>query len=211
MAKSRRMTRLGRRGGIVGGVARARALPAAERARIARTAARARWNSRALVIERAPRNRSELSAFVAHFGARVSRGASAGNLQDLALRAVTYSRQDSALARMLPVFLWRNREALDLDQLARKGRRLGEARALGYFLELAGTLGRDGRLRRAAARLRSRAYARRPEYLFVNAPRNPFEAMAAEQQTPAEARRWGLLTGTPADSFATYFLKARDL
>src|SRR5262249_14660030 len=126
MAKSRRMTRLGRRGGMRGGAARARALSAQERAKIARTAARARWSRPALVIDRAPRDHGELSALVAHYGARVARGIPGSNLQDIVLRAVISSRRDPALARMLPVFLWRTRDVLDLDELIRKAHKRGE-------------------------------------------------------------------------------------
>jgi len=50
-----------------------------------------------------------------------------------------------------------------------------------------------------------------PTHFFEKAATNPFEAMAAEERTPREARRWGILTGTPTESFATYFEKVRDL
>jgi hypothetical protein len=77
-------------------------------------------------------------------------------------------------------------------------------------LELAATLGGSRKLGSAARRLRPNSQPR-PAFFFEAAARNPFEALAAEERTPQEARRWGLLTGTPTDSFASYFEKVRDL
>src|SRR5688572_17523084 len=129
------MSALGRRGGLRGGHARARALPPSERTAIARAAARARWSKPLLVIDRRPRDHGELTAFVAHYGARVARTTCSCSLEDVAIRAVRASRRDPALARMLPVFLWRVRNQLQLDKLAARGARAGVAAALGYFLE----------------------------------------------------------------------------
>jgi hypothetical protein len=162
------------------------------------------------VLDHAPRDHGELTAFVAHYGTRVTKGQPSCDLADVALRAVRSSRRDPALARMLPVFLWRARDALDLDALVVRAQRQRQSPGIGYFLELAGTLGGSRRLGSAARRLRPKSQPR-PALFFEAAARNPFEALAAEERTPPQARRWGLLTGTPTDSFTTYFEKVRNL
>jgi hypothetical protein len=205
------MSALGRHGGLRGGLARARALPRSQRVAIARQAARARWNKPLLVIDRCPRDHDELVAFVAHYGTRVARATARCSLENVALQALQASRRDPALARMLPVFLWRVRRKLDLEKLAARAARAGAAAALGYFLELTGQLGSGAGFDDAVATLRAHARPGRPAYFFDEIARNPFEAMAADERTPAEARAWGLLTGTPTESFATHFRKTAHL
>ena len=164
-----------------------------------------------LVIDRKPRNHGELLAFVAHYGAGVARTKVRCSLEDVALRAVLASRRDPSLARMLPVFLWRVRDELELDEMIAGSRRRGIARALGYFLDVTGSLGSWRGFDAAIAKLRKDARPNRPTYFFLETGRHPFEAMAAQERTPIEARRWGLLTGTPTESFATYFRKVARL
>src|SRR5205814_9977687 len=105
----KRMQSLGRKGGLAGGPARARALPPQRRVEIARRAARARW-SRVVQTGGRPISHYQLVSFVAHHGSAVARGPRASQLETLAVRALQASRRDSALARMLPVFFWRLRE-----------------------------------------------------------------------------------------------------
>src|SRR6185436_14021997 len=69
LTRSRRMAALGRRGGLLGGPARARALTPMRRATIARNAARSRW-SRPVLSED---GRLDLAALVAHGGSSVAR------------------------------------------------------------------------------------------------------------------------------------------
>src|SRR4051812_6891682 len=211
MAGSRKMKALGRRGGRAGGPARARALPASRRKAIARAAAKSRWAKPALVIDECPRDHGELLAFVAHYGAHVARSTARHDLEEIAVRAIEASRGDPALARMLPVFLWRIRASVDVDKLVARSRRRRLASALGYFLELTAHLGPWRGFDRATAKLRTDAKQKRPAYFFHETRKNPFEAMAAEERTPIEARRWGLLTGTPKESFETYFRKTSAL
>jgi hypothetical protein len=205
------MAILGRRGGLRGGAARARSLSPARKAAIAREAARVRWSKPALVIDRAPRGHGELLSFVAHYGSRVAKGTARPDLEAIALRAVVASRRDPALARMLPVFLWRVRDRLDLEKLTVAAKKRKSAPALGYFLEVTSKLGRWRGADQALATLRREAHPARPRYFFHETGRHPFAAMVARERTPPDARKWGLLTGTPTDSFETYFQKVRDL
>lgn len=205
------MKALGRRGGLVGGRARARALSRARRVAIAREAARSRWSQPALVIDRSPRDHGELLSFVAHYGSTVARTTTRCSVENVVVRALEAGRRDPALARMLPVLLWRARGTLDMRKLLARARKRGLAPALGYFLELTARLGSWRGFDAAVRQLRVHARPGAPEYYFHQTARNPFEAMAAEERTPVEARRWGLLTGTPTDSFESHFRKTAGL
>jgi hypothetical protein len=205
------MAALGRRGGLRGGVARARALSPARKAAIASQAARARWSKPALVIDRSPKDHGELLSFVAYYGSRVAKSTTSQDLEHIAVRAVAASRRDPAMARMLPVFLWRVRDELNLQKLTLEANKRKNGPALGYLMEVAAKLGGWKGVEVALAKLRSHAHPSRPEYFFHGTANHPFAAMVAEQRTPTEARKWGLLTGTPTDSFETYFQKVRDL
>jgi len=211
MARESKMALLGRRGGRRGGPARAAALTPARREEIARKAARTRWTRPVLVIDRLPRDHEELVSFVAHYGSRVSTTRIERGLEDVVLKAVKASRRDSALARMLPVFLWRARAGLELERLEKKVKSRSEAAALGYFLQLAARLGAFAGFDATVARLKSLACPRRLSFFFATTACNPFEAMIARERTPDEALEWGLLTGTPTDSFETYFRKVASL
>jgi hypothetical protein len=165
----------------------------------------------ALVPRRRPRNHAELVSFVAHHGALVGASTTRCSLEDVALRAVRASRHDTALARMLPVFLWRVRERLDLRKLTTAALLKGCAAPLGYFLELASKLGAVDTFKSALPALRAHAHPDTPTFFFPHTSRGPLESMAVDQMTPEDARRWGLLTGTPTDSFETYFRKVAHL
>lgn len=160
---------------------------------------------------RTPRQHDELLSFVAHFGARVTNAATRCNLENVVLRAVVASRRDPSLARMLPVFLFRVRDGLKLDELTAKAVARGCASRLGYFLEVASKVSSVRTFRPAMATLRQHAHANRPVFLFARTQSHPFEAMLAHENTPNDARRWGLLTSTPLDSFSSYFNKVANL
>ena len=150
-------------------------------------------------------------SFVAHYGAHVAKSTTRCSLEDVALRAVRASRRDTALARMLPVFLWRARGRLDLRKLTTKAVLKDCAAPLGYFLELASKLGSFTGFDGALAALRAHARPESPTYFFPHTSRGPLESTAVDEMTPEDARRWGLLTGTPTDSFESYFRKVAHL
>jgi hypothetical protein len=201
------MAALGRKGGLAGGPARARALSSGRRASIARSAARARW-SKPLLGTGDP---VDLQSFVAYCGSAVAPVAPPPRLEALVVRAVRASRRDSSLARMLPVFLWRQRKALDLSKLVMEAEKRRQGAALGFFLEAASKLGGRPVFDEALARLHRGRRAARPTYFFSGTASRPFERAAADHATPAVARRWGLLMNMPWDSFATYFGKVSRL
>jgi hypothetical protein len=201
------MRQLGRRGGLLGGRARAGALTPARRSAIARRAAQARWSKRLLV----PGQTADLASFVAHYGSAVASLPPPADLETLALRAVARSRRDSALARMLPVFMWRVRHELDLDRLVVVASRKGQAQELGFFLEAAARLGHSNTYDLALAQLRRSARGAKPRYFFHGTGTRPFERMAADVETPPLARQWGLLMNVGWDSFSSYFRKSARL
>ena len=149
--------------------------------------------------------------FVAHHGSVAATGDAVGDMEAIAVRAIKASRRDSAMARMLPVFLWRLRQRLDLARLVKAARRQGLAPALGFFLEVASILGEGSPFEEALTQLRPSAPPARPAYFFEGTSLRPFERAATDLNTPAEARRWGLLMNMPLDSFASYFRKVAAL
>lgn len=109
------------------------------------------------------------------------------------------------VARVLPVAFWRQRDKLDYERLERAATLRDERHTLGFYLELTGRLGGDRRLVRRASGLRDRRRtALRP---FFSDGRGAFARAAAEERSPALARRWGLLMNMELESFATAFRK----
>ena len=109
------------------------------------------------------------------------------------------------VARVLPVAFWRQRNTLDYERLQRAATLRDQRQALGFYLELTGQLGGDRRLVRRASRLRDRRRtALRP---FFSGGRGPFARAAAQERSPALARRWGFLMNMELESFATTFRK----
>lgn len=120
-------------------------------------------------------------------------------------RALVLSHSDPEMARVLPLVLWRQRADLDLELLADAATKLNERSTLGYFLELAGSLGKDRRLMEASKALVDRR-RRRPR-MFFSGPHGRRELAAAQERTPRVARRWGYLISTGVDSFKSVFDK----
>jgi hypothetical protein len=113
------------------------------------------------------------------------------------------SHGDAALARRLPLVLWRHRETLDHGRLVREAARRNERQALGFFLELAATLGGDPALAARARRLQdARRVRTRP---FFTRVRGPVATALAARRTPELARRWGFVLNMDLESFAAAF------
>jgi hypothetical protein len=109
------------------------------------------------------------------------------------------------VARVLPVAFWRQRDKLDYERLERAATLRDERQALGFYLELTGQLGGDRRLVRRASGLRDRRRtALRP---FFSGGRGSFARAAAQEKSPALARRWGFLMNMELESFSTTFRK----
>jgi hypothetical protein len=72
-------------------------------------------------------------------------------------------------------------------------------------LELAGRLGGDQHLVRAAHRLRDKR--RKRACMFFEGPRGPRSLAMTRRNTPKEALRWGYLMNMGIDSFRSTFEK----
>ncbi len=155
-------------------------------------------------IDRDERVREWLARAGAPLGAADVRGP-VPDVEESFAEALALSHRDPTVARVLPVVLWRQRHRLDFDRLRREATRRNEDQALGYFLELAGRLGNERGLVRAAAVLRDRR--RRKERMFFSGPHGPRALAATRRNTPSEARRWGFLMNMGLDSFRSTFDK----
>jgi hypothetical protein len=119
--------------------------------------------------------------------------------------ALSLSHRDATVARVLPLVLWLQRDHFDFDRLVREATHRDERQALGYFLELAGQLGRESRLAKAARALRDRRRTR--VRMFFAGPHGPRALAATQRNTPKEALRWGYLMNMGVDSFRSTFEK----
>ena len=214
---TKRMAALGRLGGLKGGRIRAAQLSSRRKAEIARNAATARW-SRRVALPSSFSQREGLVAFVAHYGSVAHGRPAVASVEDRIAQAIEASHGDAAMARMLPVLLWRLRSEVDLRKLERAAKDRGETRALGFFLDLTAALA--GGMRPAAAihsfeeaarSLLPQARGGEPVYFFAGTERRPFERLAADENTPDVAKRWGLLLNMPFASFESHFHRCVSL
>lgn len=119
--------------------------------------------------------------------------------------ALVLAHHSPTVARVLPVVFWRQREQLDYSRLERAATLRDEGQALGFYLELTGQLSGDRRFVRRASALRDRRRtALRP---FFSSGRGSFARAAAQEKSPALARRWGFLMNMELESFASAFRK----
>jgi hypothetical protein len=131
------------------------------------------------------------------------KGSPLGKEETLAY-ALGLSRRHPEVARVWPVVYARHREELDHEMLARLAGRLGQKRALGFFLDLTQVLlGRDAP--RARNRLRDARF-RKTQDFFVTEPGERSRELA-ELRTPEVARRWHFRMNMPLESFKTSFDK----
>lgn len=197
---------LGRQGGLRGGVVRAKVLAPRRRTEIARDAARARWQPEVMVLSQ-PRNVEELECFVAFYGNGLARNHDCDPGAVL-VRAVSACRNNACLARMIPVFVWRARAEVFKRPETLTNVSSDDARALGYFLELAQRFGSPSGLRGASnvmrALRRKVGDASAPVVLFRSMDKSMLREHA-EAMTSAAARSWGLVVGEPDESFESYF------
>ena len=92
-----------------------------------------------------------------------------------------------------------------MAKLAEEATRYDERQALGYFLELAGWLGADMRLRTTAQSLHDKRRSR--SRMFFAGHHGPYEVALTRRNTPPVAKKWGYLMNMPVDSFRSTFEK----
>jgi transcriptional regulator with XRE-family HTH domain len=118
--------------------------------------------------------------------------------------ALKLSRESATVARTLPLVFWETREYLDLGLLRKEGARRGQARTLGFFLDLTSRLSSDLSFERAAKKLQVRTLSR-PVQFFQ--PTTLRERKLAELRTPEVARKWGFRMNMEMESFESMFAK----
>jgi transcriptional regulator with XRE-family HTH domain len=114
------------------------------------------------------------------------------------------ARESASVARALPLAFWKTRERLDFDRLLKEGERRGQARTLGFFLDLTSRLSGDRAFEGAARKLKVRSLSR-PTQFFQ--PTTARERKLAELRTPEVARAWGFRMNMEMDSFESMFEK----
>lgn len=200
----------GRRGGLRGGVARAKALSSKRRVEIAQDGARSRWKPEVLVLSQ-PRDLEELECFVAFYGNGVAKHGNC-NPGTVLVQAVSASRDNACLARMLPVFIWRARNEVFKGLKLPKTRDV-DARALGYFLELTqrftATRGGVSGAARVLRALRQKSRENTPAVFFRSMDKPMLREHAARLTSPS-AKAWNLVMGEPDESFESYFNRKVD-
>lgn len=128
------------------------------------------------------------------------------SVEETVVRGVQLAHRDPDVARTLPVCLYRQRDVLDPVRLREHAVRLGEKRALGFFLSLTAELSGDRRFAEWTTPLRDRRY-RAPHDFFYAASRSRRQNRLAEETTPPVARRWRLRMNMDLDAFRSTFEK----
>lgn len=132
-----------------------------------------------------------------------------GEVEDVVVRGVRLAHRDPAVARALPVCLYSLRDRLRPDRFHEYALKLGEKRALGFFLDLTATLSGDRRFSVWARGLKDRRCSAQKDF-FHGVPRTALEREAARRSTPRPARRWGYRMNMNLDAFASIFAKFAD-
>lgn len=128
--------------------------------------------------------------------------------EEAVARGLCLTHRHPTLARAYPVLLARNRDRLDMERLRQRATELGEKQALGFFLELTGTLAKDRQLCSYARTLRDRRIRKTRD--FFQARRGRYARFLADQRTPRLARDWCYRMDMDMDNFRRFYSKFRD-
>jgi hypothetical protein len=142
------------------------------------------------------------------WGAPLARHAAAGeklSREETLAQALRLARSHAEVARVWPVVFAKNRRDVNLFELESSARRLGQKKALGFFLSLSGRLCGDSRLAEFSKRLRD-GRVRKTEDFFLP-ERGARARKLAEEDTPDLARKWFFRMNMPLASFKAFFRK----
>jgi hypothetical protein len=128
--------------------------------------------------------------------------------EQVLVEGVKLAHRDPAVAKTLPVCLWRNRDKLDPVRLRAGARAAGEKHALGFFLELTTTLSGDKRFARWSRHLRDRRVRRRHD--FFDLPGSRAWKALADRNAPAAAHHWNYRMNMDEETFRSHFRKFVD-
>jgi transcriptional regulator with XRE-family HTH domain len=121
--------------------------------------------------------------------------------------ALVLAHESASVSRALPLAFWKTRDRLDFHGrhgLFKESVLRGQARTLGFFLDLTSQLSGDLVFEEAAKLLKVRDLSR-PKQFF--SPTTWRERQLAEMRTPQAARKWGFRMNMGMDSFETMFNK----
>jgi len=131
------------------------------------------------------------------------KGATLGKEETLAY-ALELSRRQPEVARIWPVVYARHREELNHQRLAHLAGRLGQKRALGFFLDLTQEL-LGQKAPRAQNRLQDARFRKTQDFFVTE--HSERSRKLADLRTPKVARRWHFRMDMPLESFRTSFDK----
>jgi hypothetical protein len=121
---------------------------------------------------------------------------------EVLLQAVSLARHDPVVARALPLCVWRARHAINTKALQAQSLRSEDKHALGFFLELTGELGRDGRMLAIAESLRDGRFKVTRPFFLPARPRRVDDEPGFDL-----AAKWGFEMNMSRDSFQSLFDK----
>jgi hypothetical protein len=127
-----------------------------------------------------------------------------GPVEEVLVRGAALAHRDPAVARSLPVCLFRARDRIDAGRLREVARRLSERHAVGFFLELTAGLSGDARLTDWSRALRDHR-RRATQDFFFGPSASGLQRRLADERTPEVARRWGFRMNMDLESFRSLF------
>jgi hypothetical protein len=130
-------------------------------------------------------------------------------LEEAIVRGVALAHRDPAVARALPICIFKVRQRLDPTVLRVVARRLGERHGVGFFLALTAELSGDDRLRQWARPMRDHRRTLTRDFFFA-ASSSKLQRGLAEERTPDVARRWGFRMNMDVESFRSLFERFVD-
>jgi hypothetical protein len=130
------------------------------------------------------------------------------DVERILVRALQRTHEDAATLRVLPLFLWRARPAMDWPRVVTESRQVGVLQELGLVTELAARASQEPELQVLADALWLIAPKTTRDFFAV---RSPSERRVAELNTPEVARRWGFVLNMGEASFRSTFEKHHEL
>lgn len=122
------------------------------------------------------------------------------------VRGVALAHFDGVVASILPVCIYKQRDALHIDRLTCEARLLGEEREIGFFLDLTSEISGDERFAEWS-RMFQDARESGTCYFFSDEVVSQRARALADLHTPHLAKKWNLRMNASMDSFVSAFRK----
>jgi len=154
------------------------------------------------------RNEETVFGNLKHWGAPLVRRATMAeelSLEETLAYSLELARRHPEVARVWPVVLAKHRREVDLPELESLAYRLGQKKALGFFLSLCGSLMGEPELMARARQLRDARFRKVEDFFLLEL--GDRARVLAEQNTPKLAKEWFFRMNMPMESFRTFFEK----